>query len=209
MAEPEGSGDLDLPELTNEQLLAAVQQRFAGTAISLVPPPADPALAWKIRAEEYEASHDQYKGPSHWIRCIAVLAATGSVPFACKQAGVSHGRFNRRQERYECFAEHVQQALAYFGSAVLERAATQRAVDGVAEPVFHKGIIVGHVLKYSDTLMNKLLEGNNPDKFKSRVAVEDSREMKIIVEGGLPQGKSDEEKALEADAAGEPMPDGS
>ena len=147
--------------------------------------PADPALAWIKRADAYQDAKE-YRGPDTYQRFIAVLAATGSVPFAARNAGIHTGIINRRRTRYPEFDKAVVRALEHFASAVLEQAATCRAVDGVLEPVFYKGVIAGYVIKYSDTLMAKLLEGNLPEKYKQRTELSLSKgAVKIL--GGLPE----------------------
>jgi len=47
----------------------------------------------------------------------------------------------------------------------LEEEAHRRAVEGVAEPVFYQGEEVGTVQRYSDRLLELLLEANKPTKF--------------------------------------------
>lgn len=52
------------------------------------------------------------------------------------------------------------------GTDVLEREAQRRAVEGVEKPVYQGGVLVGHVQEYSDTLMNILLQGRRPNKYR-------------------------------------------
>ena len=48
----------------------------------------------------------------------------------------------------------------------LEDEVVRRAVDGVDEPVFHRGEVVGHVRKYSDTLLIFKLKGHRPERYR-------------------------------------------
>ena len=48
----------------------------------------------------------------------------------------------------------------------LEAEARRRAIEGVEEPVFHKGERVGTVRKHSDLLLIFLLKGARPQKFR-------------------------------------------
>ena len=50
--------------------------------------------------------------------------------------------------------------------------AKRRAVDGWLEPVFYRGVQVGQVRKFSDRLLEKLLEAEAPDEFGDRKTVE-------------------------------------
>ena len=62
---------------------------------------------------------------------------------------------------------------------ILEDAAHERAVDGVEEDVYHKGIVVGQKLRYSDGLLTTLLKANNPDKYR------DNSKLDVNVGGGF------------------------
>lgn len=48
---------------------------------------------------------------------------------------------------------------------VLEAEAIRRGVDGVREPIYYRGTLVGYKLVYSDRMLELLLKGNNPEKF--------------------------------------------
>lgn len=52
--------------------------------------------------------------------------------------------------------------------ASIEDVATQRAVHGTERPVFHDGKIVGYETVYSDRLMELLLKGAMPAKYRDR-----------------------------------------
>lgn len=54
----------------------------------------------------------------------------------------------------------------------LEAEARRRAVEGVLEPVFYEGEVVGHRVRHSDNLAMFLLKGNAPDKFRERSEVQ-------------------------------------
>ena len=55
------------------------------------------------------------------------------------------------------------------GGDVLEDEAVRRAKEGVEEPVYQGGKLVGHVQKYSDTLLIFLLKGAKPQKYGDKV----------------------------------------
>lgn len=60
------------------------------------------------------------------------------------------------------------------GATVLEREAQRRACQGVTEPVFYKGEVVGAVQKYSDLLLIFLLKARQPEKFRDQVDITNS-----------------------------------
>lgn len=56
----------------------------------------------------------------------------------------------------------------------------RRAIDGVEEPVYHLGAIVGHVTKYSDRMLELMAKAQVPeygDKTRVELAVEGSLEV--------------------------------
>lgn len=148
---------------------------------SAAPANNDSNQPWRKRADEYDSA---YKGPPHWVRAINVIAATGSLPLALREANVARAAFNKRRERYPEFAEAIDEANQYFREVSLEQTASMRAIDGTLKDVYHKGAVVGQERIYSDTLMVKLLEANSPEKFKPKVDVSNTIEVEIT--GGLP-----------------------
>lgn len=80
---------------------------------------------------------------------------------------------------YKTRGEDVEFAAAWDvaydqGTTVLEAEAQRRAVQGVTEPVFNKGVIVGHVQKYSDLLLIFLLKARAPQRFRDNVDMTNS-----------------------------------
>lgn len=199
-AEPVPADDTDAPDqVKTEPTPDAADETAEPDEISFLPVdrnihPSDEAL-WQQRARAYDS---QYAGPEHWRRVLNVLAATGSIPLALRIVGFSRHKFTLRRERYVEFGEAVQQALDYFNHATLERAAVARAVDGVLEPVYHKGLHVGYKRVYSDTLLIRLLEANDPEKFKPKMDVNSTTT--VTVTGGLPPDEPIEEDLPTFDA---------
>jgi len=98
---------------------------------------------------------------------LDALSETASVTLAAAAAGVS------RQTVYNWRKEHTDFAVAWLealklGTAALEDEAVRRAHEGVDEPVFYKGAIVGQVKKYSDTLLIFLLKAHEPEKYREK-----------------------------------------
>ncbi len=94
-----------------------------------------------------------------------------SVTRAARAANVDRKTVYRWREEQPEFAEAWEDALAE-GGETLEDAATERAVEGVSEPVFNKdGDTVGHRVKYSDTLLMHQLEARMPDKYRKNLNV--------------------------------------
>lgn len=66
-----------------------------------------------------------------------------------------------------------------------EREAVRRAVDGVDEPVYQRGELVGHVRRYSDALLLALLRGTRPAKFRDQAPAADAQERRKAFEAEL------------------------
>lgn len=110
---------------------------------------------------------------------LKTLAKTGRVGYSARAAGYSCSTYLARIRRSDPdFSAQWDEALDT-AMDILEDAAHERAVDGVEEPVFHQGAIVGHKLKYSDGLLTTLLKANNPDKYR------DNTKLDVNVSGGF------------------------
>lgn len=97
---------------------------------------------------------------------LKTLAKTGRIGYSAKAAGYSCSTYLARIRRLDPdFSAQWDEALDT-AMDILEDAAHERAVDGVEEPVFHKGEIVGYKLRYSDGLLTTLLKANDPDKYR-------------------------------------------
>ena len=56
------------------------------------------------------------------------------------------------------------------GTDLLEDEAWRRAYSGTERPVFQNGALVGKTREYSDLLMELLLKGRRPEKFRDKQA---------------------------------------
>ena len=81
-----------------------------------------------------------------------------SVRAACDQLGVSRMTVRKWRQADPDFAAAYEDAMDD-GVDVLEDAAVKRAVEGVPEPVYQGGELVGHKQRYSDSLLELLLVG--------------------------------------------------
>jgi len=97
---------------------------------------------------------------------LKVLADTASVAAAAKACGYQDATTLQAYRRdNEDFAEEWNNAMEA-AATVLEAEMVRRAVDGVMEPVFFKGTVVGHIRKYSDTLLQFALRGMRPEVYR-------------------------------------------
>ena len=99
--------------------------------------------------------HDGWT-PDKQAAFLRVLGQSGCVRDACRAIGLSTTSAYRVRRRIPEFARQWELALRR-ASVSLEAVAWQRAVDGVREPVFHNGEIIGHRIRYSDSLLRLLI----------------------------------------------------
>ena len=103
----------------------------------------------------------------------AFLAALREYPVlghACEAAGVNRSTAWRARENDPEFAQDVADAMEA-GIDKAEREAFARGVTGWHEPVFHKGEIVGEVLKKSDAMLALVLKGRRKSVYADRTEI--------------------------------------
>lgn len=98
---------------------------------------------------------------------LVAYAELGNISEAAKAARCnrqSHLNWLKRDGLYAlAFKDAQEQAIDR-----LEKEAQRRAHDGVVEPVYYQGKVVGGIKRYSDTLLIFLLKGLRPDKYRER-----------------------------------------
>ncbi|MER1940637.1 terminase [Castellaniella sp. FW104-16D08] len=121
---------------------------------------------------------DTHRKPVRQKAFLAALASCGVVGQALAIVDLHRSTVLRWRKDDPEFAAAYDQALED-ATDTLESEARRRAVEGVDEPVYYKGERVGAVRRYSDKLMEVLLKGNRPDKFKDRVEHSGSLDISI------------------------------
>jgi hypothetical protein len=104
---------------------------------------------------------------------LEVLRETANVSEAAKSAGVSRNCAYAHQKADPAFAAAWDDAVEIATDSLVAEA-RRRAVDGVEEPVFHKGEVCGHIRRYSDRMLEILLKAHRPAQFRENVKVEHS-----------------------------------
>ncbi|HHN74656.1 MAG TPA: hypothetical protein ENK10_05440 [Acidobacteria bacterium] len=106
------------------------------------------------------------------IRLILDLVAEGhSVAAAARAAGIAPSTVYAWRRTDEAFAAALEGAEA-LRADLIEGEAIRRAVHGWDEPVYHRGELVGYVRRYSDSLLDRLLRGYLPERYRDRASVE-------------------------------------
>ncbi len=105
-----------------------------------------------------ETSETLYtKGPVF----IDALSKSGNITLSCERALVARGTVYRWRESHEEFKNKWDTALAE-ATDRLEAEARRRAEEGVNQPVWYQGEMVGTEKRYSDMLMIQLLKAHHP-----------------------------------------------
>jgi len=111
------------------------------------------------------------------------FASRGIVLEGCRAAGVSRSTVEKWRENSEWFDELYRIAIEEAADRI-EAEAFRRAVDGYDEPVIYQGMVTSvidpetgeqrmlTVRKYSDTLMQTMLKGARPEKYRDNHKVE-------------------------------------
>jgi hypothetical protein len=109
---------------------------------------------------------------------LMAIATEGNLALACAAAGWTVPVAKSARKGDPEFAAQWDAALEN-SKSLLEAEARRRGVHGVKEPVFHKGMVVGHITKYSDGLLTTLLRAELPEKYGNKV------DMTVQSKGGV------------------------
>ncbi|WP_417321877.1 hypothetical protein [Erythrobacter aureus] len=97
---------------------------------------------------------------------IELLAETGSVRAACRRLGVGeHHIYKLRNHPEAASFRKAWEAALDLGIARIEDVAMDRALNGVEEPVYHRGELVGTRRAYNDRLLMFMLRNRAPERF--------------------------------------------
>ena len=95
---------------------------------------------------------------------LDMLGQIPNITAVCKLLGIGSSAIRNARKKDPEFDRGVLMAIEE-GYDMLEEEARRRAVDGVLEPVFYRGVEVGKIRKYSDQLLTTLLKGYRPKRF--------------------------------------------
>lgn len=99
---------------------------------------------------------------------LAALAECGILSQAAEAAGVDRATVWRRRQDDAEFSTACDQAID-MAADKLEAEARRRALEGVEEPVYQGGQLIGTKTVYSDSLLALLLKGRRKRVFAERI----------------------------------------
>lgn len=122
---------------------------------------------------------------------LAALAECGIFTRAAEAAGVDRATVWRRRQDDAEFAQACDQAID-MASDKLEAEAIRRAVEGVEEPVYQGGQLIGTKTVYSDSLLALLLKGRRKKVFAERIEQTGAdggpvQTQQVVISTGVPQ----------------------
>lgn len=106
--------------------------------------------------------------PKRRRQFLELLGEGHSVKHAAAAIHISRQEMYRQRESDAAFAAAWDAAVDE-GTDVLEQEARRRAVEGVAQPIYHLGKIVGTVHEYSDALLKFLLQARRPAQYRQQI----------------------------------------
>lgn len=140
------------------------------------------------------------KTKEQWDRFFFLVSASGgNVTRACEQAKITRMAVWQREQSDPEFKKRLE-AAKQLGADFLEDEATRRAFEGVDEPVgFYMGVSTTVKRNYSDALIQFLLKGLKPEKYKDRSQVDGTQSrFDFAAEADLSALSSDELRQLGA-----------
>lgn len=99
-------------------------------------------------------------------RFLSALSASCSFTFAARAAKISYNTFRLHQRNDPEFARQVAEAEEQ-AVELLHAQCFKAALEGVTEPVYFQGKVVGHTRKFESRMAIELLRAHMPDKFRT------------------------------------------
>lgn len=115
---------------------------------------------------------------------LEALETGAFVKDACRMIGMSEQGVYKAKRLDEIFAEKWDAAIdkgIVHRREMIEAEIKRRAVDGVEEPIFHKGMRIDTVKRFSDALLIFWAKAVDPDKYR-----ENSQKLEHTGPGGQP-----------------------
>lgn len=120
---------------------------------------------------------------SVFLKAFRVCGNIKMAAEAAKWDKAMHYRLMRKDPKYRALFEEAKKAAV----EILEDEAQRRAVHGVNKPIYWQGEEVGQELVYSDSLLQFLLRGEKPEKYRDRYQGDSTTNINMRFTGGMDQ----------------------
>lgn len=141
--------------VADSETTRAEQHKYLGTPVEDLP---------RVKTPDFSAKRNKERED---LIC-ATLEKGYSLGFASEKASIHYRTLKSWRKDDPEFNARVEEAIER-GTDVFEDEARRRAVEGVDEPVFQGGDLVGHKRVYSDALMQMTLGGRRAKYGKRNV----------------------------------------
>lgn len=128
-------------------------------------------------------------------RYLEVLRATGEKVLGRHEVGVGVQAVDNRRHAHPEFQEDEQEALRLYRAETIVAEIQRRGVKGVEEPIFWQGVIVGHVVRYSDKCLMALAK-YQIEGFRDSVKIDQKTEVTTTLTLADMKGLPPDELAL-------------
>lgn len=137
-----------------------------------------------------------------YTRFLHQLKYTNSMRMAAEFSGIKYATVIYRRAHDPPFKKACQDALD-FGPDELEHTLRDRAVNGLEEPVYWQGEIVGFKKVYDNQLGFKLLQGQKPEKYGNKVKLESDELSDLVSLMTAANARLEKQKELQATESAE------
>lgn len=108
---------------------------------------------------------------AHRTRFIRAMKQTGSVTVAAQEAQISRQTAYNWRNAEPWFRQQWDDAEEQFID-LIEARGGQLAVEGVLEPIYHEGVVVGYVRKYSERMIEFMLKKRRQKTYGDKLAID-------------------------------------
>ncbi len=133
---------------------------------------------------------------------IETLARTGEPALAAKACGFSLATCQNHARRDEEFAQAGFEALQAY-RATIAAEIHRRAIEGVDEPVYQGGQLVGYKRRYSDALLLAHAKRHMPNDYGDKKTITHNHNQSIDASSLTPESRELLRKLLELEAPDE------
>lgn len=128
-------------------------------------------------------------GPEAQARFLLSVARTGQLTASAVAVGVARDTVRLLRKADKAFDEQVEQALDQYRDWI-DAEIRRRGVEGVVEPIFYQGHLVGWIQKFSDQLAIAHAKAHDP-RYRDRASVDVTMKGGVMVVPSAPTNPAD------------------